>query len=565
MIINIANRIQELKDARESSEGSAPHVIVNALAGTGKTFTLMVGVLQQFLPQRTVAKGLGFKPVPSPEQRAVWDLLGIEDPRFVTYIAFNKSIVVEFSEKWAWGVEALQRRDVSLGFSTVHSLGFRACCQAYNLSFRNVNQWKTRNLLEDETGMDSRQLFKERPTFIQAIEALVSKIKINLVDPDPENLDRLAVHYEIPLNGDREDVFKMVPTLLERSRTELNEIDFDDQLWLPVVNDLPVRQSDLLLVDEGQDLNRCQQELAMKAGKRIVLVGDVNQAIYGFAGADVDSIPNMKGFLASTPRGVKEVPLTVTRRCGKAIVREAQQDVPAFEAHESNGEGLVRRLEADKVQTEADDKDLVLCRTNAPLIGFAFARLRAGKKVNIQGRDIGSGLKAMLKKSKAKDVNGFLDWLEDFYSTEQDRLAKRKNPSEDALVALQDKVECLRIFSEGALTLDEVSKNIDKLFQGRKCPSCGWTFNDNDTVCTNRKKGCEGTPLVRPEGVLCSSIHRAKGLEADRVFILHPELIPHPMAKTDWAVRQEYNLRYVARTRAIQELVYVDGAVEEQF
>jgi len=562
-MVKISQRIKELKTAREAQQGSAPHVIVKALAGTGKTFSLIVGVGQTVLPERTIAKGVGFRPIPSPEQQAVWDLLKMESPRFITYIAFNKSIVVEFGEKWAWMTEALQRRNVSLGFSTVHSLGFRACCQAYDLTFRNINQWKTRNILEKELGQDVREVFNERPVFVQACEALTSKVKINLVDPDPESLDKLATHYEIALEGDREEVFEMVPKLIERSRTDLNEIDFDDQLWLPVVNDLPVRQSDLLLVDEGQDLNRCQQELAMKAGKRIVLVGDVNQAIYGFAGADVDSIPNMTGFLASTPRGVQEVPLTVTRRCGKAIVREAQEDVPAFKAHETNGEGEVKRIDADKVQTVADDKDLVLCRVNAPLIGFAFARLRAGKKVNIQGRNIGAGLKSLIKKSKAKDVDAFLSWLEDFLSTEMDRLSKRKNPSEEAKVALKDKVECLRVFSEGALTIKEINENIDKLFQGKKCPSCGRTFNDHDTVCTNRKGGCEGTKLVRPEGVLASSIHRAKGLEADRVFILHPELIPHPMAKTDWAVRQEYNLRYVARTRAIKELVYVDGAVAE--
>ena len=35
--------------------------------------------------------------------------------------------------------------------------------------------------------------------------------------------------------------------------------------------------------------------------------------------------------------------------------------------------------------------------------------------------------------------------------------------------------------------------------------------------------------------------------------------VPHPMAKGQWQTEQEFNLRYVAITRAIEELVYVSG------
>jgi len=60
-------------------------------------------------------------------------------------------------------------------------------------------------------------------------------------------------------------------------------------------------------------------------------------------------------------------------------------------------------------------------------------------------------------------------------------------------------------------------------------------------------------------GIKLSSIHKAKGLEAHRVFFLRPKggECPHPMAKTGWQRGQEQNLLYVAITRAIEELVYV--------
>ena len=58
-------------------------------------------------------------------------------------------------------------------------------------------------------------------------------------------------------------------------------------------------------------------------------------------------------------------------------------------------------------------------------------------------------------------------------------------------------------------------------------------------------------------GVIFSTLHRAKGLEAERVFFLHPEDIPHPMAKRKDEIEQEMNALYVGLTRSKRELVLV--------
>jgi DNA helicase-2/ATP-dependent DNA helicase PcrA len=54
--------------------------------------------------------------------------------------------------------------------------------------------------------------------------------------------------------------------------------------------------------------------------------------------------------------------------------------------------------------------------------------------------------------------------------------------------------------------------------------------------------------------VLLSSVHRAKGLEADVVHVIRPDQMPHPMARGPEAQAQEQNLIYVAYTRARREL-----------
>jgi len=57
--------------------------------------------------------------------------------------------------------------------------------------------------------------------------------------------------------------------------------------------------------------------------------------------------------------------------------------------------------------------------------------------------------------------------------------------------------------------------------------------------------------------VQLSTVHKAKGLEAERVFILRPDLMPHPAAKSADDMQTEANVEYVAITRTLNELRYV--------
>ncbi len=57
-----------------------------------------------------------------------------------------------------------------------------------------------------------------------------------------------------------------------------------------------------------------------------------------------------------------------------------------------------------------------------------------------------------------------------------------------------------------------------------------------------------------------STIHRAKGLEEDRIFILNYNELPlNRLDQKDWEKEQELNLKYVAVTRARKELFLVES------
>ena len=528
------------------SKGQAPHVIGKAGAGTGKTTTVIEGLKDM--------KGQPTKIDPSPEQRAIWDSIRLsKDARTICLCAFNKSIATELQTRVPAGVDAM----------TMHSMGFKAVRNTFKLRpGRDAvaeNDGRGKAIISELLERDLRDLWSECPVLLKATVELVNLCKANLLEGTEEELAYIVCHFDVELaNGQsyRDEVFSLVPQVLARCKNVAKDgyVDFIDMIWLPVVLNLPLFRYDLLIVDEAQDLNRCQQELAKRAGKRLMFIGDERQAIYGFTGADCESMRRLERELSESPLGCVALPLTVTRRCGKAIVREANKVVSDFHAHESNPEGKVsealyptkrgssnywtggddspvERPLAETYIPLVNDGDMVLCRVNAPLVSQCFKFIRLGRKANIQGRDIGAGLVKLVNKMKANSVEQLITHLTEWADKEVEKEQAKKNPSEARVIAITDRLDCLMVFTDQAETVAEVVRKIETIFVDSK-----------DVL-----------------GIRLSSIHKAKGLEADRVFLLMPEggQVPHPMAKSQWQVEQEWNLFYVAVTRAKHELIYV--------
>lgn len=514
---------------QQASEGP-PHIIVKALAGTGKTTTLIEAL--------KLIKGAATSLTPSPQQKVIWDAIGeSKDAQSICFVAFNKSIAEELKSRVPSSVDAM----------TMHGMGNRAICQAYGRV--NLNEYRVSDIIQELVGKDIRDLRRDKPEMVKAVCDLVGLCKMNL--SDEHDFSDLASHYDIELGGYRSAVFDLVPRVLERCKdvTKDNSMDFNDMIWLPVVLNIPVKKYDLLLVDESQDLNRCQQALSKKAGKRLVFVGDVHQSIYGFSGADSQSMQRLETELKQTLRGCIVLPLTVTRRCGKAIVKEAQKYVRDFEAHESNSEGkistaLYKSPEGSNkptYRTQVQDGDMVICRCNGPLVSQCFRFLRDGRKATIQGRDVGQGLISTIKKvmkgfedspasvyTSGYEIAELHKRLSDWIHEEETKENAKRNPSESRLIGLNDRYDCLVCFTEGMKSVQAVIERIQSIF-------------------TDDKKS---------PGIKLSSGHRSKGLESKRVFILQPKGTDFKPGLA-WEAEQEENIKYVMGTRAIDELIYV--------
>lgn len=519
---------RDLNRARTST--TAPHVVVIARAGTGKTTTGVQG-LRGLMGMDPCMLPNGKRITPSDQQKAIWDaIMESQGAGSVCFVAFNRSIAAELKKRVPQGVSA----------KTFHGLGFGQVHKAWKLlkGDQAVCAYKTHNLIEELLGVDMRKLRQSKPELVTGTTKLVSLCKMSLTEPKAGRLQYLASHYDIDLNDSESEVFDLVPRVIEQCKDPERHgyIDYDDMVWLPVIHKLPVWVNDLLLVDEAQDLNPCQQELACMAGRRIMMIGDDRQAIYGFTGAHTDGINHMIERLSKTKRGCEVLKLTETRRCGKAIVAEANKIVEDFTAHESNGPGKVIGLDWDEdsknnYRNHVKLGDMIICRVNAPLVSECFKFIADGKRAQIQGRDIGQGLIKLVDKMDSDSVPDLVAKLERWYEGETKKESAKKQPNENKLIALSDKLQCLNTFCEGRKSVDEVRESIKDIFTDR-----------SDT-----------------RGILLSSGHKSKGLEADRVFFLcHDDApCPHPMARTQWQYEQEMNLLYVIQTRAINELYQV--------
>jgi DNA helicase-2/ATP-dependent DNA helicase PcrA len=313
-------------------------------------------------------------------------------------------------------------------------------------------------------------------------------------------------------------------------------VDFADMLYLPLKHRWARGKWDLVVVDEAQDMNAAQIQLALKAatpGGRVIVVGDDRQAIYGFRGADSGSLDRLKREM-----GAEELPLTTTYRCPRAVVAEAQRLVPDYTAAPTAPEGKVESLPMEALAKTAAPGDFVLSRKNAPLVRVCLAILRAGTRAKVEGRDVGKGLVDLVKKLKPKSIPNFLEKLEAWEDRQLARAAKMKaETAERKKVEVQDQAETLRVLSEGLASVGELEKRIGDLFA--------------DDAASGPQ-------------VVCSSIHRSKGLEAPRVFVLRSTLGGFGLKKDKAppvTTGEEANLEYVAITRAQTTLLWVEGEV----
>lgn len=564
--MNWSHYQEAIFDAVAHSDDS---LLIEALAGSGKTSTIVEAI-------RYVPEG-----------------------KSICLLAFNKRIAEELQQR-------VQRPGARC--MTLHAAGWAAWRRAVSLEGAcQVESRKTGLILDDL--VESRQLTeRDRWRYSGQMGKLISLAKgagivpentgtLTPCNPHPSMCAGLAPdtdetwldlidHYGLDAEEVSLDLARKV--LAESIARGKDQADFDDMQYLPLVHGVPFEQYDVVFVDESQDVAPIQLEMLSRMARRVISVGDENQAIYGFRGAHSDAMR-----LIQQRFNCKPLPLSISYRCPKAVVLHARQWVPQIEYAENAKDGYVGEAGTDwqqiclcghpldshddqkcggelcgclsfvpegvnrgsgPVDNSVDSVDIpstqvdgvskfrgaledfhagdaILCRVNRPLVALAFRLIRARVPAKVLGRDIGQGLVALVKKLCGKsscDLKELQVRIDRYRMKETDRLTRRKEYA--AVGVLEDKLGTLETFMGEVDSVGELLREIEGLF---------------------------GEDV---QGVVLSSVHKSKGLEFERVFILDAhEHMPSPWAKQAWEQVQERNLQYVAATRAKVELRYISS------
>lgn len=503
------------KQAQDPESGS---FCIEAAAGSGKT-TVLVEIAQRLAAD-------------NPNEK-------------ILFCAFNKSIQQKLSEILSSYPNMICKTAHGLGLSILYRSGL-------NFSI-DENKWSN-YIRENFSKLCKTPLTdKQRYAYVENCKRLFDLCRATLVKRDPEAIQKLADNAGLALVDNEIDSVKRMmmemnnlmkfkkidPETQEKSYV----IDFADMVSLAVSDAFRGRipKYSFVMCDEAQDLTYAQQQLILNSLKRngkLIAVGDSKQSIYFFATGSANTFDKFKELC-----GGKTLPLSVCYRCGKNIIAEAQKINPNIEAFEDSGDGEVIRTD---VLSGVEPGDMILCRNTSPLVKVALKYISLEIPAYIKGKDLADNLKSVLHRivdvlgvnDEQKLTKEMLDYGIMLYLDATRTYLNNRGVTEFQYhpvyqQALED-TECIKIIGEYCSDIHDIIAIIDKLFSD--------TENSDNAI-------------------MLSTVHKAKGLESDNVFIIRPDILPNINERTNEIQKvQEMNLTYVAYTRPKKKLVICEAS-----
>lgn len=336
------------QDAILQAYNAGDNLVVEALAGTGKTTTLKV--IAAANPRRPGA-----------------------------YLAFNKAIVNEAEGKFPDAVTV----------TTAHSLAYQAVGKEYahrlpGNGMARISAQRMAGLLKVKAAqLDSGTL--NPVVLIRMAQATVA----NFIKSASRHMAPSHIPPRVYAHHDPAAIALLIVPLATRIWQDLCRADgkfyFTHDVYLKLWSlRNPRLPFDYLMFDEAQDADPVIAEIVSRHQGQTIHVGDQNQAIYGWRGA-VDAMGQVDG--------ATRLPLTKSFRFGPAIAAQANEWLGLL------GSPL-RVLGHEPIRStvgELDRARAILCRTNGTALGWVLSFQEREVKVALAPGD----------KSAGKDIERF--------------------------------------------------------------------------------------------------------------------------------------------------------------
>lgn len=237
-------------------------------------------------------------------------------PEEILVVTFTRFAAQEMKNRLC---SLMGRKNIPVTAGTFHGIFYGILRCTYRMSGQNIlSEEEKYQLLREAAGRQELETFDEED-FISDIAAEIGKIKNNRLDPEEYVSAKCSA-----------ETFREIYRQYEEERKKRRKIDFDDMLVLccELLSSRPEvlagwqRKFRYILIDEFQDINRIQYDvirLLALPENNLFVVGDDDQAIYGFRGADSEL---MFQFLKDYPEA-KQLLLGTNYRSTEYIVRNS--------------------------------------------------------------------------------------------------------------------------------------------------------------------------------------------------------------------------------------------------
>lgn len=529
---------KEQKAIFAATTTSNSHMVCEALAGTGKT-TVLVQKTRIYHERGLSVAIMAF---------------ATRDKNAISGKVHDKAVVNTSS---GWGLRILNayHRKVHGG--------------RLNVDFNNFVGGKLYEMLKTDGMIDEEGKWQCKRQVLTSTIALLEKIRATFpmsvsgknglpTFPTKSDIMGIALTYEIDTAEEWPIIVKYTTDMLKKLMSlewmSKHGVDGSGMTFLPVYHHLmPADKYDRVLVDECQDQSYYTRMIAemyreQKKG-RIDAVGDKNQAIYAWRGADSRAIDEMIKLMKTSCPTVETFPLTECRRCSKTVIRLAQQIVPAIKALDNAPEGSEEHLESDEAfiaDLLKEKRGMVLCRMNAPLISICLQMLAKEIPAVILRSNVVKDIITLIDNGSSGvgeecPVEKLIKYVQEWQEERIAKLSERKG-TEQQIQLVQDKAACIFAMADipGIRTSGDLKRKLDSMFE---------KAYDNDEKPNPTKM------------VVLSTVHGAKGGEAPTVYLYSPmptEKKPGSVWDAIWTDAEDRNnLLYVAITRCENRIVHV--------